>query len=87
MNGKRRNGNVLLDMVCGIYGNDGLRMAHGRGDEVMIECDECICHDCPKRTEAFPTGVCGRCDMCEKQRKRVKNDSSFCVWKGEKSNG
>jgi len=53
----------------------------------MIECDECICRDCPKRTEAFETGVCGRCDMCEKQRKRVKNDSSFCVWKGEKSNG
>ena len=53
----------------------------------MIECDECICRDCPKRTEAFPTGVCGRCDMCEKQRKRVKNDSSFCAWKGEKSNG
>lgn len=48
----------------------------------MSECDACICQDCPKRTEAIPTGVCGMCDVCEKDKAKKPIDT-YCAWKKE----
>lgn len=47
----------------------------------MTECEECVCHDCAKRSEAIG-GNCGACDLCERDGLRRSKDS-FCAWKGE----
>ncbi len=41
-------------------------------------CSKCICNDCTKRMD-----VCGRCEMCERMKKHIPVDVSFCKWKGE----
>ncbi len=46
------------------------------------KCEGCTCADCEKRSEALPKGICGRCDICERNRKRERLET-FCAWKKE----